>query len=142
MHSTLMGMILPLLLNLPTSAKTMSLEDFYSLSKAGQERLGKTPTFEKKSAALLDLERSFKATLEEYKELHPKVGAEQEHKVAELYYILEPAFTLAKTKKISTRVCLKAKQEVTVNDRRGREENAAFSKNAEEALTWIRLFCD
>ncbi|WP_413287558.1 hypothetical protein [Bdellovibrio sp. HCB337] len=115
---------------------------FMELSLKSRSEIAKEKIFEKKSLKLKDLEKDFKSAMSEYEKSNPTEGDTAEEKVTKFFFSMEPVFKLASGKKPSSKDCEKTRQQIDLEDRGSRGENAPLTPDAEEALAWVQLICN
>lgn len=122
-------------------AELKSVDEFYKESESLFKKASAEKTFKEKTKHLLDLEKSFKKSLEAAEKENPHEASSKEKEVSLLFSTLEPVFDLAHQKKLKTDDCEKKAQSIRAGDSMGRDEGAPRSKSAQEALRWIENIC-
>lgn len=123
-------------------AEFVSVEDFYKTSKDLNKKASKEKNFERRVQLILELEGDFKKSLDEFEKETPDEAGSIEKEISLLFETLEPAFTLAKEQsKPSAERCGQARISVEAGDSMGRGENPPLTKQAKEAIEWIKTLC-
>ncbi len=129
------------LFTITAEAKIQTAEYFYSQSQKLQKSLNEKTTAQEKAKTLKKLQAEFEQTLKDYKKKNTKESTPEEDKVSLLFFTMEPTFNLAKKSKWNDKDCERTESEIRSGDSMGREEGAATTTQAGEALAWIKILC-
>jgi biopolymer transport protein ExbB/TolQ len=122
-------------------AKIQKVDYFYDQSKKLQQTIKEKDSVQNKAKTLQKLEAEFAQTLKEYKKKYAKESSAEEDKVSLLFFTMEPTFNLAKKTAWDQKDCERTEVEIRSGDAMGREENAATTPQAGEALAWLKILC-
>ncbi|WP_413570553.1 hypothetical protein ACLWBD_08250 [Bdellovibrio sp. HCB117] len=125
----------------PAFAKNKTVQDFYTESQTLLQKAQSAKTLQEKQSHLKSLEKSLKASLQEYEKENPEEAKGEEKEVSLLESTLEPVFELKDKKSLTPKDCESKKQFIITGDSMGRPEEAPRTKTAQEALRWIDVLC-
>lgn len=139
MHYSLIP--LALIFSLTAEAKIQNVDYFYSQSQKIQKSVTEKASQKEKADSMKKLEAEFEQTLKAYKKKNAKESSAEEDKVSLLFFTMEPTFTLAKKSTWNEKDCERTESEIRSGDAMGREEGAATTPQAGEALAWLKILC-
>jgi hypothetical protein len=133
-QSLIFILILAFTTNLFAATKLKTADDFFA------ESAKQRSSTKDKISAITELKKNLETTKAEYKKQNPNEADKTEEAVSTLYYTLKPVFDLSK-KKFSKTDCEQTEHEITSQDQIGKDVDAKPSREATEALAWVKTLC-